>query len=197
MIGARAFLADMAFPLIWVLIAVAIVAVVLKPKRRTMEVARLSASRTRMRGAIAIIVLALGLLNGAFRISRQLQNRSALHTLTTESVDFILVGKNRIEAVPEVNSVVQALRDSRWYVHTARDGGWAPAVSLVIRLKSGEERRYRVGRMLKQEGAVIDFISQDPNSQFVAHYGYTWAKRLPQALDSIGVPLSNEASQNR
>jgi hypothetical protein len=67
----------------------------------------------------------------------------------------------------------------------------------VIRLKSGEERRYRVGRMLKQEGAVIDFISQDPNSQFVAHYGYAWAKRLPQALDSIGVPLSNEASQNR
>jgi hypothetical protein len=189
MIGARAFLVDMAFPLIWVLIALAIVAVVLKSKNSPTEAPQPIASKTRMRGVIAVVVLALGLVNGAFRLSRQLQNRSALQGVTSESVEFIQVGDARLQKAAEVNSVVDALRDSRWYVHTAGDGGWAQAVSLVIRLKSGDERRYRVGRMLRQEGAVIDFISQDRDSQFVAHCGYALAKRLPQVLDGVGAPL--------
>lgn len=197
MIGARAFFIDMAFPFIWVLIALAIVAVVFKSNKGITDAHQFRAGKTRMRGAIAIIVLVLGILNGGFRLSRQLQNRSALRDLTTESVDFVQVGENKIEQAPELNSVVDALRDSRWYVHTAGDGGWAGPVSLVIRLKSGEDRRYRVGRRLKQEGAVIDFISQDPNSRFVGHYGYAWSKDLPHVLDHIGLPLPQEVSASR
>jgi hypothetical protein len=197
MIGARAFLLDMAFPFIWVLIALAIVVVVLKSKKGVTEAPQPIPSKTRIRGLIAIIVLALGLLNGAFRLSRQLQNRSALHDLTTESVEFVQVGETKLEAPPEVSSVVDALRDSQWFVHTAGDGGWAQPVNLVIQLKSGEKRRYRIGRLLKQEGAVIDFINQDPNSQFVRHYGYAWAKGLPQALDRIGSPLPSRLSKSR
>lgn len=197
MIGARAFLIDMAFPLIWVLIALAIVAVIFKSNKRVTDAHQVSPGKIRMRSAIAIIVLVLGILNGAFRLSRQLQNRSALRDLAAESVEFVQVGENKIEKAPDLNSIVEALRHSRWYVHTAGDGGWARPVSFVIRLKSGEERRYRVGRMLKQEGAVVDFISQDPNSQFVGHYGYAWSKDLPQVLDHVGLSLPQDVSASR
>jgi hypothetical protein len=180
---------DMAFPLVWVLISLAIVAVVFRSKKRTTEASQVSASKTRVRGAIAIIILALGVVNGALRLSRQMQNRSALHNLAADSVEYIQIGGTRLEKASDVNSVVDAISNSQWYVHTAGDGGWAQAVSLVIHLKSGEERRYRVGRMLRQEGAVIDFISQDPSSQFLGHYGYALTKTLPHALDGAAAPL--------
>jgi hypothetical protein len=122
-------------------------------------------------------------------MAKQLEYRSALHNLAADSVQSIQVGEVRLERPADVTSVVNALRNSQWFAHTAGDGGWAPAVVLLIRFKTGEERRYRVGRLLKREGAVIDFISQDVSSQFIGHDGYAFTKGLPDALDRLGAPL--------
>lgn len=192
MIGARAFLLDMAFPLLWLLISLAILAVVLRSRKSKVETTQVSTSNMKTRGAIAVIVVALCFANGIFRLSRQLQNRSALHDISVDSVSSIRVGNVQLERSSEVSAVLAALRDSQWYVPTARDGGWANTVDLVIRLRAGEQRRYRIGRFLRHEGAVVDFIGQDPRSPFVAHYGYAFVKQLPDVLERIGAALPSE-----
>jgi hypothetical protein len=60
---------------------------------------------------------------------------------------------------------------------------------MVVHLKSGERRRYQVGRMNTQEGAIIEFIDQEANPYFVSHYGYGWSAHLPQALEQGGIHL--------
>jgi len=192
MIGARAFLIDMAPLIIWLVIWLAIVAVVLRAKKRGPDTLQASTAKMRLRGTIAIIVLVVGLVAGPVRHFRQMQNWSTLHNLAADSVDFIQVGATRLAKASDAKALVDALRSCQWYVPTAGDGGWAQAVSLVVHLKSGNDLRYRVGRMLKQEGVAIDFISQDPNSHFEGHYGYVWVKGLPQVLDRVGAPLPTE-----
>lgn len=194
MIGTRAFLSDMALPLIWLVISVAVAALIFRSKKVVMDSSHAGTANMKIRGAVAVVIVTLGLLAGALRLFRQLQNRATLHSLTPASVDFIEVGDARLQQGSDVNEVVGELRSSRWYVHTAGDGGWAQTVDLVVHLKSGAELHYRVGRMLRQDGAIVDFIRQNPGSQFVGHYGYAWVKGLPQVLDRVGISLPKEPS---
>jgi hypothetical protein len=192
MIGTRAFISDMALPLIWLVISLAVLALIFRPKKVVADRPHTSTMNMKVRGAIAIVVVSLGLVAGAFRLSRQVQNRATLHNLTPTSVDFIQIGNARLEKTSDVNAVVNAFHDSRWYVHTAGDGGWARTVDIEIHLRSGDELHYRVARMLKQDGAVVQFTSQNRGAQFVGHYGYAWVKELPYVLDGIGISLPNE-----
>jgi len=188
MIGPSAFLADLAFPLIWLLILVAITVVIFRSRNRPQAASGVT-TNMKVRGVIAAVVLALGLTYGGFWLARQVQYRFALHNVDSGSVDFVQVGNLRVNKPADVSLLISALRSSQWYVHTASDGGWAQLVELTIRLRSGHEIRYRVGRLLKHEGAIIEFIGQDPESRFTGHFGYAFAGRLPEILDSIGTPL--------
>ena len=189
MIGTSAFFIDMALPLTWLLIAVAITAVVFRSKKSVKDGHLAVTSKMKAKGAAAILILTLSSANVAFRVSMQMENRSALHNLSVDSVGSIQVDHVQLEKPGDVKTVLAALHESCWYVHTAGDGGWAKTVDLVIQLRSGEQRRYRIGRLLRREGAVIDFISQDPNSTLVRHYGYAFTLNLPKVLDDVGAPL--------
>jgi hypothetical protein len=184
MIGLPAFLSDMAPSIIFLTIALAIAALVRKSRASDQNVGKKSVS-----GAIAIVVILLSLGNGAFRLSHQLTERSALRNLSSDEVSFIRVGDHVIEKTADVKVVVDKLRDLKWYVHTAGDGGWGRAEDMIVHLKSGEERRYRIGRMNKQEGAIVDFISQNASLDIISHHGYALSSGLPQALDQVGVQL--------
>jgi len=141
---------------------------------------------------IAMVVLMLGLIGGLVRLSQQIHDRSVLCRLSAASVASIQVGKAHVVKTADIDDIVVALRESRWYVPTAGDGGWAEPVDVVVHLKSGDEMRYQVGRMLKRDGAMIGLVSQNQSSVFAAHHGYAWAATLPHALDNAGISLPTE-----
>jgi hypothetical protein len=66
----------------------------------------------------------------------------------------------------------------------------------MIHFKSGDRKLFRVARHLRYNGAVLDFIGQDADSWFVAHYGYAFAPQLPHVLEQLGVQLPNRRNVN-
>jgi hypothetical protein len=177
MIGFRAFLSDASLPFVSLLILLLITIVVIRSAER----------RVKASGAVTIVILVLLSANGVFRLVKQIGYRRALHNITADSVESVQVGDIKIQRHADVAAVINALRQSRWF--TSEHGGWAEEVNLVIHFKSGDDQRYRIARYLRREGAVIDYVGQGDDSNFVRHYGYSFAEQLPDILQRLGAPL--------
>jgi hypothetical protein len=189
MIGTRAFLLNLGFPLVWLLMLSAIAAIIVRKTRPRIEAKQVGTNKERIRGAAVICLIVLGTAHSLFWITRHFQYRSALRQITAASVDLVQVGGVTVQKPTDVESVIGALRDCDWYMPTAGDGGRARPINVVIRFKSGGEQHYRVARMLKRNGAAIEFTSRNSKSGFIADYGYVFSDTLPQVLDRVGAGL--------
>lgn len=188
MIGARGFLLQLPLLVIPLLILSGIAAVIIRSKKAQSSTTR----RNKVTGMVAVVIFLLLAASGGVRLGRQVQYHSVIRKLSADSIDSIQVGDVRLSNAPDLRAVVLTLQQDQWYEPLAGDGGRAQSLDMIIHFKSGEELRYPIARHLRYKGAVIDFISQDAESQLVSHYGYGFAQRLPEVLDQLGVHLPTE-----
>lgn len=122
MTGTRAFLLDMGLPVIWLLILLAISAVIVRSKRRETSTVHVSKRRLTVRGAVAMIIVLFGVATSVFWMAKQIQCRSTLHNLTADSVASISIGNATLEKQEDLGLVIGALHGAKWYKPIASDG---------------------------------------------------------------------------
>jgi hypothetical protein len=168
MIGTRAFLIQLPPLLIPIFALFAIVAVILRSRRRFAEDKTANRSKRKLAGVAALAIFVLMGADSAYRLVRQVQYHSKLENLRPESVRAIKVGNVQLDKVDDVKAVILALAKGEWYEPTAGDGGRAASVEMIIEFKSGDEVHYPIARHRRFGGAVIGFVSQDRNSATTA-----------------------------
>lgn len=189
MIGTRAFLMQLLPLLLPIFMLVAVVAVIVRSRRRFSETETVKKPKPRLAAAVAGAIVLLMAANGAYRLLRQVQYHATLENLRADSIRAIKIGTVQLDKSDEVKAVISALNEDRWYEPTAGDGGRAASVEMVIEFQSGDELHFPVSRHKRYDGVIIDFVSQDRNSRFIGHYGCAVAEHLSVVLDQLNVPL--------
>lgn len=147
----------------------------------------------KQKGGRALAVMGgLMLLLMGTRYINQARNHVFLANLSAGEVAHIEVGGSIIDDADEIGLIVAALNDKSWF--SSNHGGWAKTVPLVILMRDGDERRFRAGYYLRQEGAVIEFTREWLGGQW--RDGYAFSEKLPVVLKEMGVMLPSEGRAN-
>src|SRR5258706_142562 len=120
-----------------------------------------------LKGTAALIVLVLLPAVFGWKFIREVQARLFLTSLTSAEVTSFSIGAQQVTDEGKKSVVVQALREIQWF--SPHHDGWAEPIELRIKLRSGEEKYFRVATYLREPGAVIDFA--DSRGQGGLHAG--------------------------
>lgn len=123
----------------------------------------------------------------------QVRNHMLLDSLAGGEIAEIQVGTMALTQNQQIELVVDALRDNRWF--SANHGGWAKTLPLVIKFKDGSLQRFRVAYYLRQEGAIIEFFRGTDSSYWAD--GYAFCPRLPGTLNEIGICIPSQPGGSR
>lgn len=123
------------------------------------------------------------------RFFHQWANHRLLEQLSLDEVASIEVNDRPVTGRNDLARLIAALHEVEWF--SSNHGGWAQVVPLVIRMKSGPDKRFMVGYYLREEGAVIIFYRGDYSGTYAAD-GYAFSRGLPQALEGMNMVLPKE-----
>jgi hypothetical protein len=108
-----------------------------------------------------------------------------LRTLQANDIQSISVDNVTATQSSAILDFSSAFHRVQWFA--ASHGGWAKEVPLRIRLKSGGERTFSIGRYLRQPGVVIQGMFHTPWSYRMYDCGFS--ADLPEILESLKITL--------
>lgn len=128
------------------------------------------------------------LLLTGIRFFHEASNQHFLRNLAVGDVSSITVGDVTLTEQEEFSAIINSLNDCRWF--SSDHGGWADTVDLIVKLKNGEVRRYRIAYYLREHGVVIEFFRAHKYSEW--EDGYAFSSSLPEALADAGIRLPEQ-----
>jgi hypothetical protein len=137
-----------------------------------------------LKGLAFLLILVLLPTVSGWRFIWEVRAQRFLHSLSAESVESISIAGQQVTSQTERSNLIHALKEAEWFSN--HHGGWGPSVDLRIRLRSGQERRFRVASYLREPGAIIDF---QPLGVRGLHAGYVFSRSLPTAFGQAGFDL--------
>ncbi len=174
MIGTRSFLLELA-PLVFVLVMFTAGIVVAIRDRKV--------SGLVLSGCVSVIGILMGV-----RFFQQMSGHRFLADLKPEQVASIGVAGTEITDAKHIASIVKALNARQWF--SSNHGGWAQPVELILTLRNGDVRRYRIAHYLREHGTVIMFRRNSGGIRWAD--GYAFAHTLPDALAAADVKLPEQ-----
>jgi len=120
------------------------------------------------------------------RLCSKTTNYLFLRTLQPDSVVSIEIDATTLDEEQDIARIVTALNQAVWHVTNHDVGG--PYESMIIALRSGNVRTFRIGRYHGKEGALVEFFRGTDGSS-TWEDGDTYIPELPAVLEDIGYSL--------